>query len=1011
MGSLIYYMIIGPIGVAAMIVAFIMQMIINYPFGALWGASSANGGFVNVSAVQTGWKLVRDVCNMFFSLILVIIALATVLKIEAYSWKQMLPKLVLMAVLINFSKTICGIFTDMATVAMATFGGSFGGTFAQGLVGAFGLTSFGAFGGDASVGESSFSAVMLAYIAAAIMTMIFFVVMLSFTVVLLFRIVMLWFLIVLSPIAYITRILPQTKKYSSQWWEMFGRYVVVGPLVTFFLWLSLTMAFGTEAIGAGSSSGGNPVGVGFSTASSLSSVPGVPTAPSGAAQATSPNVLANFLIATMLLMASLKLIHQMAAEAGALTGAVEKGAWGAGAALMTMPGMAMQSFGAGWGSKEGSGFSKALYGLTHRERDMKNEKGEKLYMGKDGKVTTDSTKGELMKEDQIGRFAKIATTLGSTVFQPTEWAKGLYKGRQELFEEKKKENKERAEKGAHAMRGDRVGGVQDTLLGSVSRLAGIVTGAGLDPTHVSREYLSLGGAARILGKGALIATGQLGKIEAEEKKEKEEKEKLRSAENRLRNDAEVNELPEVLAQQEKNKVDQANMAAMGANLSAGQADAIVYGDIAQVKGVIQQEIEELHRKQVEALDGGHSETAKQLGGRAKQLSDMIKDGSEDEMLLTDVDALVGPERSGQLHTNLGKAMQDHNETLKKEGDNIQKRLTESGYVEGKGSGVGVLSNAVKLEAKKDPKTDKIVVDADGNAVIVDERQKYAEAARKHSAEAGRLRTDLQSRREGPSYESRTHTEHMINEEMAKIKGVKNTEELQQYLARALREKNHHLYEAVVKRIAQNYDFNEIVQQQMADAGHPDARSDAEGLELWRKKVLMGKLGMDEHESLRVANDLSYIEEEVGHIGAARAYRMVNGHLHHVPEKERAVIVAGEMRKADINQKLKWNRLAWGYEDANRDFQISEAGIKILVTDSEAMSQPRKWENMASNAKLKLSEPRIIKKLKAAGVNADFIRLLEQYWNSTGQYQQGDNPVRKGAGRFSVYQEKEEDHGH
>ena len=62
--------------------------------------------FINAQPIVLGWTIVRDVCNMFFVVIMLVIAFATVLRIENYSYKKLLPKLVIMAILINFSKMI-----------------------------------------------------------------------------------------------------------------------------------------------------------------------------------------------------------------------------------------------------------------------------------------------------------------------------------------------------------------------------------------------------------------------------------------------------------------------------------------------------------------------------------------------------------------------------------------------------------------------------------------------------------------------------------------------------------------------------------------------------------------------------------------------------------------------------------------------------------------------------------------------------------------------------------------
>jgi hypothetical protein len=51
---------------------------------------------------SNGWVITRDIANMFFIVILLVIAFATILQIEQYNYKKWLPKLILMAILINF---------------------------------------------------------------------------------------------------------------------------------------------------------------------------------------------------------------------------------------------------------------------------------------------------------------------------------------------------------------------------------------------------------------------------------------------------------------------------------------------------------------------------------------------------------------------------------------------------------------------------------------------------------------------------------------------------------------------------------------------------------------------------------------------------------------------------------------------------------------------------------------------------------------------------------------------
>ena len=93
--------------------------------------------FATSVVVLNGWSIVRDVANMFFILILLLIAFSTMLGIEKYDYKKHLSKLLIAAVVINFSATICGLLIDLSQVVMLTFVNGFkeaaGGNFVEAL--------------------------------------------------------------------------------------------------------------------------------------------------------------------------------------------------------------------------------------------------------------------------------------------------------------------------------------------------------------------------------------------------------------------------------------------------------------------------------------------------------------------------------------------------------------------------------------------------------------------------------------------------------------------------------------------------------------------------------------------------------------------------------------------------------------------------------------------------------------------------------------------------------------
>lgn len=225
------------------VMSWIMGMIVNglgkllsLIMGALVKVSQYSN-FINAPAIKNGWGVVRDICNMFFVLILLIIAFATILNVEAYNYKKNLPKLIAMAVLINFSKTICGLLIDVAQVVMMTFVNAYKGIAAGNLVTNLGITEIISISAASEEGANMW-AIAVAYILAIIYLLITIVVVVTMLAILVMRIVMIWIYVVLSPLAYLLGSFPGGKQYSSKWWTDFTKNLIVGPILAFFLWLS-----------------------------------------------------------------------------------------------------------------------------------------------------------------------------------------------------------------------------------------------------------------------------------------------------------------------------------------------------------------------------------------------------------------------------------------------------------------------------------------------------------------------------------------------------------------------------------------------------------------------------------------------------------------------------------------------------------------------------------------------------------------------------------------------------
>lgn len=276
----------------------------------------AYNDYINSPAVQMGWVIVRDLTNMFFVVVLLIIAFGTILGLDQYEWRKMLVKLVMAAVLVNFSLIICGVIIDAAQVIMVTFINGIAATAGGNLINAFGADKIFQF----STGTVKFDKeeIFMASVLAISFSGALMAIMAVYAFVLLARMIVLWILIVTSPFAFVLGLLPQTKSYADQWWKEFGNNVVSGPLVAFVLWLSFA------TLGAGDinerhiSKLNSQYDVGARNVTGSSQA--LDTAKTGIGEIGSWAKMANFFIAFGMLAVGLKFVQQLGVVGGAAFG-------------------------------------------------------------------------------------------------------------------------------------------------------------------------------------------------------------------------------------------------------------------------------------------------------------------------------------------------------------------------------------------------------------------------------------------------------------------------------------------------------------------------------------------------------------------------------------------------------------------------------------------------------------------------------------------------------------------
>lgn len=206
--------------------------------------------------VVTGWRFTRDALNFVFILAILVIAFAEIAGISGWNIRALLPRLLIAALLVNFSLAIGGVFIDFSRVLTSAFIGEQriegGLTASQQLAQnlfksqavskyytynpelAVGFTPKGDFSGISDIHAVDFVLVFISIIVIIFITAVFVVA----TLFLLVRVIGLWILLILSPAGFVFTILPQTKPYADLWWSTFIKYVIYGPVFIFFLVLA-----------------------------------------------------------------------------------------------------------------------------------------------------------------------------------------------------------------------------------------------------------------------------------------------------------------------------------------------------------------------------------------------------------------------------------------------------------------------------------------------------------------------------------------------------------------------------------------------------------------------------------------------------------------------------------------------------------------------------------------------------------------------------------------------------
>lgn len=228
-------------------VGWIICPITNFMAGMSDGAFSAIASFLTVntdlynntdssSGTYAAWSAFRNIANIAFAIVFIFIIYSqlTGMGVSNYGIKKTLPRLIVAAVLVNLSFFVCQLAVDITQI----IGGSING-FLQNIPVNGANTAVSTWqeilgpvlAGTLVLGGAAIGAAVLALSISIPLLLAFLVAVVMTVIILVGREAAIVILIILSPLAFVAYLLPNTEKWFKRWYQMFGTLLMVYPII------------------------------------------------------------------------------------------------------------------------------------------------------------------------------------------------------------------------------------------------------------------------------------------------------------------------------------------------------------------------------------------------------------------------------------------------------------------------------------------------------------------------------------------------------------------------------------------------------------------------------------------------------------------------------------------------------------------------------------------------------------------------------------------------------------
>lgn len=219
------------------------------------------GSYVNkLSAVGVTWRILRDIGNIMFIFGFIAVGITTILNVDWYGIRKMLPMLLVGAIFLNFSLFFAEAVVDVGNLFATQFYTQINGGQAAGaksfdpgftirvsqegisnrLMSQLGLPTI---YNEANRNQEIFKTgnTWIIGFMGIILFLVTAFVMFSFAFILIARFVALIFLIIVAPIGFAGLAVPGFAARAQQWWKMLFEQTITAPILMLMLYIALAV--------------------------------------------------------------------------------------------------------------------------------------------------------------------------------------------------------------------------------------------------------------------------------------------------------------------------------------------------------------------------------------------------------------------------------------------------------------------------------------------------------------------------------------------------------------------------------------------------------------------------------------------------------------------------------------------------------------------------------------------------------------------------------------------------